>query len=144
MKRMTTLLALFAFCFTLVAGAHANPEDPVNPKAKTTQAQWDAFSRNLTTALQSEHEGVKLAALQQVIHYGDKVDVDQAAIDVMRLYRDHQDDDVRRLAVVALGKMQSRWAMGYLERSEDFEKSDDVRQTIRAVVSAYHAEKGDA
>lgn len=42
------------------------------------------------------------------------------------------------MAVVALGQMQSRWAIGFLERSLRFEKSPTVRRTIRAVVHDYH------
>ena len=146
-KRFTTLLAMVALIATFAIGADAAPtgEDDEDTIAALKQAEveavqaarWDTFSTNLTSALKSENEGVKLAALQLVIQYGAQVDVDRAVFDVMRVYRDHNNDDIRRMAVVALGKMQHRWAINFLDRSEDFEKNDAVRRTIHDVVSQY-------
>ena len=33
----------------------------------------------------------------------------------MRVYRDHDDQNVKRLAIVALGNMGNRWAIEFLE-----------------------------
>ncbi|MFQ5569050.1 MAG: hypothetical protein ACE5G0_05210 [Rhodothermales bacterium] len=144
MKRITTLLALVALCATLATASYADPGDKDkknNTKLEAPKtadaAQWEAFSGNLVHALQSDHEGLKLSALQLVIQYGEKVDVDGAVFDVVRLYRDHKNEGVRRMAVVAMGKMQNEWAMDFLKRSERFEKSAPVLQTIQAVLADY-------
>ncbi len=74
-----------------------------------------------------------------IIFYGDQLDVKASVFDVVRIYRNHEDDRMRRMAVVALGKMQSQWAIGFLTRSLGFEKTPAVRKTMQAVIAAYHA-----
>jgi hypothetical protein len=99
------------------------------------EAQWKRFSTNLVVALGSDHAGVQQTAMRYVIQYNDQVDVADAVFDVMKIYRNDADDNRRRMAVVTLGNMNSDWAILFLERSEPFEKSDIVAQTIRAVIS---------
>ena len=74
-----------------------------------------------------------------IIFYGDQLDVKASVFDVVRIYRNHEDDRMRRMAVVALGTMQSGWAIDFLTRSLGFEKTPAVRQTMQAVIAAYHA-----
>ncbi len=150
MKRISTFVAVFALSLTLATGALAGNTDREPTEAEAlaalkqaeteavTAARWEAFSDNLVHALQSDIEGVKLSAMQMVIRYEGQVDVDAAVFDIVRLYRDHRDDDVRRMAVVALGKMQHPWAMDLLKRSLRFEKDAAVRHTLLAVVSEYY------
>ena len=77
--------------------------------------------------------------MRLVIQHGEMVDVKPAVFDVVRIYREHEDENMRRMAVVALGNMQSRWAIRFLQRSEQFEKSPAIQHTIRAVVNSYNA-----
>ena len=157
MKRIATIIALFALFCTLSTGAYAGPDGDDVKKAKTEaeakaalvaseaaaidDATWKAFSTNLVHALKMDNDGVKVAAMQYIIRYGDKLDVDAAVFDVMGIYRNHHDDNVRRMAVVALGRMQSNGAIGFLRLSMEYEKSETVRYTIQAVVSDYEAAK---
>ena len=157
MKRIVTIIALFALFCTLSTGAYAGPDGDDAKKAKTEAeakaalvaseaaaidaATWKAFSTNLVHALKMDNDGVKVAAMQYIIRYGDKLDVDAAVFDVMGIYRNHNDDNVRRMAVVALGQMQSKGAIGYLRLSIQYEKSEMLRYTIQAVVSDYEAAK---
>ncbi len=140
MKRFTSLMAALVVALGLTGSAFATP--PMNiadqgEPSSISAAEWQVFSKNLVQALQSDHEGMQQAAMRLVIQYGDKVDVQAAVFDVMRLYRDHEDEQVRRLAVVTLGQMNNKWAIRFLERSIEFEKSDTVRHTIESVVSEY-------
>lgn len=152
LKQLTTGAALFALCFMLVAGANAAPsidKDKTQLEKKAlaeltaaeaearTAARWEAFSTNLVAALQSDMDGVKSAAMQMVIRYGDQVNVDKALFDVVRIYRDHENDNMRRMAVVALGAMDNAWGLDFLERSQRFEKSPKVQQTLYAVVAQH-------
>ena len=100
-----------------------------------TNAQWRRFSVNLVHALRSSREGVQEAAMRYVIQYAENVDVSEAAIDVMRIYRNDADINKRRMAVVTLGSMKNQWALRFLERSAQFEKSEMVVQTILAVLA---------
>ena len=159
MTRFARIIALVALLGTFATGAYAGPDGDDIRKAKTEAeakaalvaaeaaavdaATWKAFSTNLIHALAMDNDGVRVAAMQYIIRYGDKLDVDAAVFDVMRLYRSHDDDNVRRMAVVALGQMQSRGAIGFLRLSEEYEKSETVRQTIQAVVSAYEEATAD-
>ena len=147
MTRFTTLLTVAVLFATFATSAFANNDDEAKARAALEQAetaavsaaQWEAFSDNLVKALKSEHEGLRLSAMQRVIRYGDQVNVDDAVFDVVRLYRDHDNDQVRRMAVVALGEMQNAWAMDLLTRSERYEKSPAVRHTIQSVLAEYGA-----
>ena len=102
-------------------------------------AHWTLFSGGLVDALASGHDGAQQGALRMIIFYGDQLDVKASVFDVVRIYRNHEDDRMRRMAVVALGKMQSRWAIDFLTRSLGFEKTPAVRKTMQAVIAAYHA-----
>lgn len=101
-------------------------------------ATWRSFSARLVNALTGEHEALKADAMRLVIQYGEFIDVDRAAFELVRVYRDHENDNMRRLAVVAIAASGNGWATNFLKRSIDYEKSAAVRHTI---VSAL-AEKG--
>jgi hypothetical protein len=101
---------------------------------------WKAYGDNLQDALKTGHEGLQNSALRLIVAYGDQLQLgNDAVVDVMRLYREGTSDQTRRMAVVALGEIDSDLALNYLERSRDFEKSETVQRTINAVVSAHRA-----
>lgn len=144
MRKSMTLPAVILLAFSVVSTAQAAP---VKGDAGVTnishtyspETQLQRFSKNLVNALQSEHEGIKTTAMGMVIRYGDQVDVKEAVIDVMRVYRDHESESMRRLAVVTLGKMNSSMAISYLERAVQFEKSPALKKTMQAVIAEHDA-----
>ncbi|WP_456424993.1 hypothetical protein [Rhodocaloribacter sp.] len=147
MKKITTLLAVGVVTFGLSVTAYAGPgpdDDPraemaeldASAKAAVSKAAWGAFSKNLVNALKSDHDGLREAAMRFVIQYGDQVNVKAAVFDVMRIYRNHDNQNLRRMAVVTLGHMNSDWAISFLRLSTDYESSDALRHTIRAVVES--------
>jgi hypothetical protein len=145
MKRFTPLLVLLLISFAMTAPLHASPDpdaptlvDPALTTDNLMTVDWEAFSTNLVRALGTENDGLQNTAMQLVIKYADRVDVHRARFDVMRLYRDHDDDRVRRMAVVTLGAMKNNWALGFLARSVAFEKDPAVRHTIQAVLVDAH------
>ncbi|GIV57464.1 MAG: hypothetical protein KatS3mg042_0377 [Rhodothermaceae bacterium] len=107
-----------------------------------SKAAWKVFSENLVVALQSDHDGLREAAMRYVIQYNDRVDVRAAVFDVVRLYRDHDNDGLRRMAIVTLGHMDSDWAISFLRLSEDFEQDGALKHTIRAVIEQHRAAGG--
>lgn len=155
MKKIATFIAFLALVGTFSINAFAHTDDVKKAKtqaealaalnaseaAAVDAATWKVFSKNLIHALRMDNDGVKTAAMQYIIRYNTQLDVDEAAIDVARLYREHEDDNVRRMAVVALGKMQSDWAIGYLRLSKNYEKSETIRQTMQAVIAEQGAAK---
>ena len=89
---------------------------PVHISAAEKLVDWQQFSRNLIKALASPNEGVQLSAMQQIIKYSEHLHVTAAVIDIMRIYRNHAKFQVRRLALTALAKTKSNYAMGFLRR----------------------------
>ena len=105
-------------------------------RARVSRAEWDTFSDNLEQALACGHEGVQQGALRMIIFYGNNLAISRAGVhEAVRIYRDHEDDRLRRMAVIALGKIQDSWGLDMLKRSARFEKSPSVRQTILAVLA---------
>ncbi|NNE45537.1 MAG: hypothetical protein HKN37_02630 [Rhodothermales bacterium] len=105
------------------------------PAATMTLEQWDAFGDRLVEALASHHDGLQNGAMRLALQYPDQVDISPALNDLMRIYRNHKDVNVRRLAVVTLGSSGSRLAANYLRLHVEFEKSDCVKRTMLAVLS---------
>lgn len=124
----------FAALALLAVPVRADTHPWPTPDAAWTEADWAAFSENLVVGLATDNEGLKLSALQMIVRYGDRLDVQAAAFDVIRMFQDHQDQRVRRLAVVACGQLKSNWAMGFLRMSESFERDARVRATIQSIV----------
>lgn len=99
-------------------------------------AQIEAISSAVGEALETSHHGLQTSALRLVITYAHDIPFNRTTVfDVVRLYRDHKDDRVRRMAVVALGEMGDAWGNDMLKRSLRFEKSAPVRHTIAAVLA---------
>ena len=151
---LSALALLLALAFSAITPATAQPSvsdedlgqiieemgqrlNQPEVRAHVTREQWDTFSDNLEKALACGHEGVQQGALRMIIFYGDNLTISRAAVhEAVRIYRDHEDDRLRRMAVVALGKIQDPWGLDMLKRSVRFEESPSVRQTILAVLAA--------
>lgn len=123
---------------TLTTAATAQPaasDYQATTVAVPADAEWKLFSRQIVRALQSDHQGLQEGALRMIIQYGDLVDVKAARFDVIAIYRNSKDNNMRRMAVVALGKMHDRWALGFLRRCADTERCLAVRYTIATVLN---------
>lgn len=77
------VVAVLALAWTTTAHAqimHSPLDGPAMTEAPaktfaTEAARWDAFSENIEVALASDHDGLETGALQQIIRYGDKLDL---------------------------------------------------------------------
>lgn len=138
MKRLFLLVALPVISFVIVAQATPR-QDLTPPSDKTSAVQWDFFSKNLVNALNSDNEGVRNTAMRLVIQYYGKVDVKDAMITVMGIYNNSKSENVRRMAVLTLARMNSNYAMNYLKLSEKYERSEVVQHTIRAILEEARA-----
>ncbi|MFT5142677.1 MAG: hypothetical protein ACI80V_000384 [Rhodothermales bacterium] len=111
--------------------------DKLSGTTAISVADVTTISGSVAEALKSGHRGLESAALRLVISYGKTIDLDdEAVLDVVRLYRDHRDENMRQMAIVAIGAANDDWAVDFLQRSERFEDSPRLRRTIHAVLQA--------
>lgn len=145
MKTLIRSLALLALVGCTLSPSQAFATDPPPlplpaPAAAMTEAQWGQYAHHIEAALASDHEGLQQTAMQRIIQYGTNLHFGRAAtIYLVRLYREHDNDNVRRMAVVTLGQMDDAWGIGFLARSLAFEDNKAVQHTMRAVINAYRA-----
>jgi len=105
---------------------------------KMSALDWQTYGNRLHDALSVDHAGLRHSALRLIIAYSDNLDLgNETVVELMKIYRDDDSEQARRMAVVALAELDSELAVDYLERSHTFEKSDTVKRTIAAVVSAH-------
>ncbi len=133
---------LFAVAALLVAAVPSTSLQAADLSADGIEAEiqtgedWATFSTNLVAALNSDHLGRQEAALRYAIQYKGNVELGGATISMMKLYRDNPDDNMRRLAVVALASLDSPLVDGYLTRAVAFENDAAVLKTIKDVLAA--------
>jgi hypothetical protein len=126
MKKFTSKLIALIIAGVIVIGLHT---------VNASEVDWDAFSKNLVKALKSSNSGMQQSAMQFVIKYGNRVDVNDAVFDVMRVFRYDKDRGVRRLALTTLTNMNNKWAMGFLERQIQFESDPVIKKQLMAINS---------
>lgn len=113
----------------------ASGQDSMDRDTLLTGSQWEAFNESLINAVHDDNEGVREGALMQIAYYGDFMDFPELTVfEVMRIYRDHDDPQIKRLAVVALGNMGSKWAIEFLDMLAPYETNEALRKTMESVV----------
>lgn len=115
-----------------------------NSYAQERQINWEAFSKNLVMALGTTNTGLQLSAMGMIIRYSDKLQVEDAVFDVMRIYRLNKDPQVRILALVTLHKIQNDWSMYCLKSNLKFEADERVKKLCSFVLNDYYVQKDRA
>ena len=123
----------------LLADLERTLHDPAYRAALTTE-EWHAYGESLEDALGSNNRGIREGALRMIIFYGPVLDIDRkGAYRITRIMRGDRDDRLRRMAVVALGEIDSDWGLDLLRRSIRYERTPAVKQTMLAVLAAHTA-----
>ena len=140
---LTFCIAIALSLFSTTAFAHGAGDLPsstnddkvvlkVPARSALTAEQWQAFGNRVTEAMGSENRGVQMAALRLAAYHGDQLQLGhQASISAVRVYRNNPDPNVRKLAVVAIARMNHPWGIDFLTRSLDYEKSAGVKKVMR-------------
>lgn len=146
---MKRLLLTVALCVATTAGLSANAQGdrvstvPVTADSvdlTTRQISLPSYGQSVSALLASDDDALREAGLRHVIRDGAATNFQRTdVLNVVRIYRDHADDNMRRMAVVALGQMNDAWAMEFLTRSTIFEKTPQVLHTLLAVIDAANA-----
>lgn len=103
---------------------------------------WDMYSKNLVRCLKEGNEGIKYAALQRIVSYGEKLDVNDAVFEIMRIYRNDKNPKARQLALSALNKMNNEWAIGFLKLHVKHEENPQLKRQIYAMIKKHDEQKG--
>ncbi len=126
MKKLTSkfiIIIIFGIVVTGLQGISAS------------DVEWAKFSKNIVKALKSDNPGLQKSAMQMVIKYGDKLDVEDAVFDVMRIFRNEKDRGERRLALATMVSMNNDWAMGFLKRQSEFENDPVIKNQLISIGS---------
>ena len=126
MKHLSSLL-ITVLMFTFITGVFAGDKEQ----------NWDKFSQSLVKMFKSHNEGLKQSAMQHIIQYSDKLDVQEAAFDIYNIYRWHKDVQVRRLALVALYNTNYEWAMNQIVKDIKIEQSPALKRQMKYMVHEY-------
>ncbi len=103
-------------------------------QAQTAKTDWHAFSVNLVKAVKSGNPGLQQSAMQRIIQYADKLDVDNAVYTIARIYGFHPDPRFRRLAMVTLYKINTDKSLAYLQKYLAYEDNESFkRQACRMI-----------
>ena len=149
---LATEIPCFAFTFTVSTQVNAPTDESMilledfeikhsNPRtlaAKVSKSIWFHCNERLKKALIAGNSGLQESALHRIIRYGAYLPADKATVfEVMKIYRNHDDDRMRRMAVIALGELEDAWAMGFLKQAVKFEQNERVAHTIKYVLKNY-------
>ena len=126
MKRVVTCLVIFALSLVVIGA---------NPVYSQENVDWVSFSKNLAANLASENTGVKQSAMQLIIKYSDKLELDDDSIfELVRVYRWEKDVKYRQMALVTLHSLKDKWAIEFIKQSYNFEYDPVLKHTIAAMV----------
>ena len=129
--RHFTFLFIIVLMFTFVTGVFAGDKEE----------NWDKFSQSLVKMFKSHNEGLKQSAMQHIIQYSDKLDVQDAAFDIYNIYRWHKDAQVRRLALVALYNTNYDWAMNQIVKDLKIEQSPALKRQMVFMINEHFTGK---
>lgn len=109
--------------------------------AQTAKTDWHAFSVNLVKAIKSGNPGLQESAMQRIIQYADKLDVDDAVYTIARIYAFHPDEQFRRLAMVTLYKINTDKSMAYLQKYLALERNDSFKRQACCMIQDFNVAK---
>ena len=113
--------------------------------AQARKTNWEAFSKNLVKGIQEGNEGVQQAAMRNIILYNQlypgKLQVDEAAWDIVRIFRVNKNQRVRQLAMVTISSIGHDWAMYYLIGNLKYEKNKCIGKQCCCIIKNYYAQK---
>ena len=128
MKIKNIFFVLLIFSLFMASNNIINAQD-------NQSKDWKTFSKNLVKSLKSSNEGLQKSALQQIIRHGDKLDLKDGIFEITKIYRNqNENENFRRLALMALYKSNDGWAKDFLKRNLKYEKSKTLKEDIQALI----------
>ena len=94
-------------------------------------ADWKKFSAGIRMAINSPNFGVQQAALRMIVKYGNNLDVNASLPDMVRFYRDQDDEQIRRLALLAIYRIDKEHAFKLVAEQLEVESLERRNEFIR-------------
>lgn len=136
MKRFFYTAAIFLMILSLLPTEVIQADDlKADWDNMILSGDWHNFSKNLEGAVKSENAGLQISAMQMVIKYSDKVNINNSVTNLVRVYRSDTNERVRQLALVTIHAIQNDWALGIVKRDLGFECSPELKKLMIAVVN---------
>ena len=84
-------------------------------------ADWKKFSNGIRMALTSDNAGVQQSALRMVVKHGKYLDIENSVPDMIQIYRTQKDDQMRKLALLAIYQIDENKALELMSEQLDQE-----------------------
>ena len=95
MSRVSTKMSAFFIVLYVVTTG-------VSSSQSIKSENWELFSEGIKMALKSPNPGVQQSAILLIIRYGEKLDIEDAVSDMISYYHNAEDDLAKKLAVLAV------------------------------------------
>ena len=135
---LCALLTLF-----VVSSTSVSAQDTTRPDTLLTISEWKAFEANIKSGIRSNNQGVMESSLGQIARFGDYMDfTHDDVITVVRIYRENGVFRNRHMAITAVGQMNDRWGVDFLDMLSTTETSESLQSSMRNVVDSYWEKNG--
>ena len=141
------LLMLFILPARSYAQIQANMSQPLvsqyveNDKATSKASWWNLLGRQLTHSIDKPYDEVTDSELQNIIFFAsnhkEKVKLQDALPSLFDVLRNHEEEQIRMMAVAAVHAIGGRGAMIELKKAADAESSPKVKRIAYAAVGDY-------
>lgn len=128
MKQTKSLPIMVAFFILLFS---------VQVFAQEIKTDWEAFSTNLEVALRAGNTGLRQSAMQRVVSYADKLTLDDGVYRMGRIFQFGTDEQERRLAMVALAKINTVRSMAYIYQGMAVERNESIKKQCYCILNEY-------
>jgi len=109
--------------------------------AQQREVNWEAFSVNIVKAIKSDNPGLQQSAMQRIIRYADKLDVNDAVYDIANIFRFDNNPRVRRLAMVTLSSIDTDKSMEYLSKYLKYEEETSIKKQACCIIALHDSLK---
>jgi hypothetical protein len=89
---------------------------------------WKLFSAGIKMALHSSNPGVTESAVRFIVKYGNKLDVEDSLDDLVKFYRSQQAEQTRKLALLAIYRLDQKKAFELLGEQLESEHKEILQR----------------
>lgn len=102
--------------------------------AQDQSVDWGQASAEVSAFLKSDQDSLKILAMQRIIINPDKYKLHGDVYKIYDLYRNHEKDPMRQMALVTLYQLNYSWILKNLANDVYTEKNPTIRKQIIAIL----------